>query len=141
MPRLVPLPVLTLLLLEFGFGAAAVGSATRGIAGLNPSFTGIWLRGNYLQRQISDRCEVLTLLLLEFGFGEGHRRTYRPRWVVGLNPSFTGIWLRGLNGVKSRGVHLWVLTLLLLEFGFGGHLHTSASKQTIKSVRSAQKGP
>ena len=86
---------------------------------LNPSFTGIWLRGRPGLFSVASR-RVLTLLLLEFGFGEliihplknketlvltllllefgfgglrkNHKRTAAQH---GLNPSFTGIWLRG----------------------------------------------
>ena len=61
---------------------------------LNPSYTGIWLRGDEQPQTkfILDPC---------------------------LNPSYTGIWLRG-----GEPVMLWdkpeeVLTLLILEFGFG----------------------
>ena len=63
--------VLTLLLLEFGFGVA------------------IFVRGNEVAEL------VLTLLLLEFGFGDNNLLPSPLQPERGLNPSFTGIWLRG----------------------------------------------
>ena len=39
--------------------------------GLNPSYTGIWLRGFSIVTVRLAVDQVLTLLILEFGFGDG----------------------------------------------------------------------
>ena len=62
--------------------------------GLNPSFRGIWFRGQEKRTERSSRSKVLTLLFVEFGFGAdglGVGATF----TVCLNPSFRGIWFRG----------------------------------------------
>ena len=46
--------VLTLLLLEFGFGGGRCGRQADRLARLNPSFTGIWLRGLAAKEMISE---------------------------------------------------------------------------------------
>jgi len=96
-PTLSASRVLTLLLLEFGFGAC-LRVPTYPSQCLNPSFTGIWLRGR-LARTVEFCAGVLTLLLLEFGFGATRRTTATAILASGLNPSFTGIWLRGVFGI------------------------------------------
>ena len=67
--------------------------------GLNPSYTGIWLRGGNKNRGTGEGAQnVLTLLILEFGFGANNMTTQ-------------------VYEIKI------VLTLLILEFGFGEGNH------------------
>ena len=85
--------VLTLLILEFGFGVTYTARVKTLSFGLNPSYTGIWLRGDYC-------CG-------------------NPDFKGSLNPSYTGIWLRGCFKTFCWFLCGFVLTLLILEFGFG----------------------
>ncbi len=86
--------VLTLLLLEYGFGEKLVSwYKPTLVISLNPSFTGIRFRGSGHHCQATFPWAVLTLLLLEYGFGAAR-----------------------YNALKSAQM---VLTLLLLEYGFG----------------------
>ena len=47
---------------------------------LNPSYTGIWLRGQI-------------------------RKAYKAK-IPGLNPSYTGIWLRGRAAAIAEGIQV-----------------------------------
>ena len=84
--------VLTLLLLEYGFGGDCKQSREV-VHGLNPSSTGIRFRGPSPVGPGGGKTLVLTLLLLEYGFGGSKKRHLDTICVV--------------------------LTLLLLEYGFG----------------------
>ncbi len=89
--------VLTLLLLEYGFGAV-LGDDFSLPYSLNPSFTGIRFRGDFCSSKHAPLW-VLTLLLLEYGFGEKMHWCIVIEWH-GLNPSFTGIRFRGSANTK-----------------------------------------
>ena len=67
--------VLTLLILEFGLGDHFIDW---GICpqSLNPSYTGIWSRGQLLESVLQ-------------------------RSLLGLNPSYTGIWFRGATNAVT----------------------------------------
>ena len=86
---------------------------------LNPSYTGIWLRGQQLDWYEAEREMCLNpsytgIWLRGFAGDElKHSRNLR------LNPSYTGIWLRGRTYVVRNCQRDLVLTLLILEFGFG----------------------
>ena len=87
---------------------------------LNPSFTGIWLRGGVQDiRNALGRLLVLTLLLLEFGFGVASEMktkdlTSLVLTLLLLEFGFGVVLTKNNNSSATK-----VLTLLLLEFGFG----------------------
>ena len=89
--------VLTLLILEFGFGAICfLNLVIYEHNRLNPSYTGIWLRGRFIfylcflpPYSLNPSYTGIWLR----GVAEESNIYHELR--VGLNPSYTGIWLRG----------------------------------------------
>ncbi len=114
-----PFSVLTLLLLEYGFGAYCLFLQEHSTASV---LTLLLLEYGFGAGDVVafSSALVLTLLLLEYGFGAFGDRRFSVGKAGGLNPSSTGIRFRGNHYSKIRN---WlgdlVLTLLLLEYGFG----------------------
>ena len=86
--------VLTLLILEFGFGAVQALNKELEKIGLNPSYTGIWLRGKKYSRQTESRTPSLNPSYTGIWL-RGPTFDAYGFYCVCLNPSYTGIWLRG----------------------------------------------
>ena len=157
--------VLTLLILEFGLGAAELRKRCNaaksvltllilefGLGGIWKSPTNyIWsvltllilefgLGGKYQISFEYENGQVLTLLILEFGLGAHSSMFCHVDWVC-LNPSYTGIWSRGSDvECVTSSSPTGVLTLLILEFGLGVQKVLNVHYKTIHRLNPSYTG-
>ena len=124
-------PVLILVLMEYGLGVMNFKDQVKEVTSLNPCFNGIWSRSSTLH--IST---VLCANCLNPCFNGTWSQICPHLTLVGtlsrLNPCFNGIWSR----TETCEVKVWmrdVLILVLMEYGLGPRAEAAAKYILYKS--------